>query len=210
MVKGGADLSPEEKRICKTLDMFIEHSSKVNKNNKVHLEEILSNCDKITKEDCLVTNYVKKDDWYKFIEQMRGRYHKNEDFIGEMKRTKSILEEQNGNLEQQKEQLENQIIINNHLLKNVFSDKLLVKGNEKEVFENMYTHRTDRLFKTDCEMCDDKNYWQSVLDEMKDLGEEAFDQKLYLTYCDYCKDYDEDPVTSFKYCDRVRDMVKKE
>ena len=39
---GAAELKPEEKRMCKTLDMFMRYSSDVDKNNKSHLMEILS------------------------------------------------------------------------------------------------------------------------------------------------------------------------
>ena len=203
---GNDELSPEEKRMCKTLDHFIRYSSDVDKKNKSLLMEILSNCDKLTKEDCLVSNYIKNDDWYIFTEKMRGYHHKKQDFMGEMRKTKEILKEQNENLAEQIEKLENQIIINKHLSENIFSDSLLVDGNDTEAFENMIKHRMKYQFKTDCEMCNDKHYWQSVLDEMKELGEEAFDRKIYTMYCDYCSNYDETPVTSFEQCERLRAM----
>jgi len=201
---GSNELSPEVIRVCKTLDMFLRQSSEVGKHNRSLLMEILSNCDKTTKEDCVVTNYIKSDDWHHFTDKMRGLRFGKGDFMGEMRRKKSILNEQTENLEVEIEKLQNQVIINKYLSQNIFSDSLLVDGNEQAVFENMINNLSENRFKTDCEMCNDKNYWQSVLDEMKELGEEAFDRKIYTTYCDYCSNYAETPVTSFEQCERLR------
>jgi hypothetical protein len=205
---GSNELSAQELRICKTLDMFMRYSSDVNKNNKAHLQEILSNCDKTTKEDCLVSNYIKTDDWYHFTEKMRGLRFGKGDFMGEMRRTKSILNEQTENLESEIEKLQNQLIINKYLSKNIFSDNLLVDGNDQALFENMINNRVENQFKSDCDICNDKNFWQDLIenDEWKDLDDDAFDRKLYTLYCDYCSGHLEDPINSFKHCDKVRAM----
>ena len=204
---GNDELSPEVKRMCKTLDLFIAHSKKVDKHNKTLLMEILSNCDKITKEDCLASNYIKTDDWHNFTENMRREhFDKKGDFMGEMRRAKSILNEQTENLEVEIEKLQNQVIINKYLFKNIFSDSLLVDGNEQAVFENLINNLTENKFKSDCGICDDRAYWQSALDEMKELGDEAFNRKIYTAYCETCSNYDKEPVTSFEDCERTSAM----
>jgi hypothetical protein len=192
--KQSGGLSEDEKKICKNLDNLIRSANKNDKDLKPTLVEILNKCDKLTKEHCIVSNYFKSDEWYKYTDYIRGLYQNKKGMIQKMKDKMEEMQEENYKLEEQIEQLQKQLTINKHLAEHIFNSNILFEGNEDETFKTMLTHGTEYMFNNDCEVCDDKNYWESVVEELSadNISDEEFNKKLVDVFKNYCDKYDDE------------------
>ena len=194
-------LSEDEVKICKNMDSLIRSANKNNKYLKPSLVEILNNCENLTKENCVLGNYFKSNEWYKYTDYIRGLYHNNKGMIQKMKDKMEEMQEENYKLEEQIEQLQKQIeplqkqiTINKHLSEHIFNSNILFEGNEEETFKTMLTHGNKYINNNDCEICDDKNYWESVVEELSadNISDEEFNKKLVDVFKNYCDNYDEE------------------
>ena len=192
--KQSGGLSEDEVKICKNMDSLIRSASKNDKDLKPSLVEILNKCDKLTKENCIVSNYFKSDEWYKYTDYIRGLYHNKKGMIQKMKDKMEEMHEENITIEEQIEQLQKKMTINKNLLENIFNSNILFEGNEEETFKKMLTHGNEYMFNNDCEICDDKNYWESVVEELSadNISDEDFNTKLVDVFKNYCDKYDEE------------------